>query len=237
MATKNRDAVIITAISGEMACDAPMSIESGYFEREASENLREQGFNPEDFGLPAREKTYGGAKEHQIRQALRDVEECEAKRVNRDPFADTHNQEEKEDYMSLVQPRTALNFIESQKVDLDKAKLRRTYGQFFEGNDLVSESITIELWNKDLEERFIIKIGSKKAITHSFPIHRMGEQPSITVEKGSFSIVRNKDRNAVTMIISGKKDVTMTFKTEGLIWMALVVDKKEVAPEEVDIAL
>ena len=232
---------ILQAIAGDGdIADSSISIVESYFARELYENLVEQGYDVTKKGFAKeKERIYGGAKETALRSFDWKMTECEANRVDRDPFDTPHLEKEPmEDYMEAVNSNTELSFVENKTIELEKAKIRRTYSQYFTGDNVfVSESITIEITNHDLEERTFIKIGSKSPITHSYLITKMGEQPIKTVEKGSVSLSRNKERNTVTMLIQGKKDVEMTFSVSGLIWMAMVVDKYEPKPEELEEAL
>lgn len=232
---------ILQAIAGDGdIADSSISIVESYFARERYENLVEQGYDVKQKGFAKEnERIYGGAKETALRSFDWKMEECEANRVNRDPFDTPHLEKElQEDYMEAVNTNTELSFIEAKTIELEKAKIRRTYSQYFTGeNVFVSESITIEITNHDLEERTFIKIGSKCPIKHSYLTTKMGEQPIKTVEKGSVSLSRNKERNTITMVIQGKKDVEMTFSVSGLIWMAMVVAKYEPKVEELEEAL
>jgi hypothetical protein len=179
-------------------------------------------------------------KETALRKPDWDLSECEAKRVDRDPFDTPHLEEETtEDYMDLKSGNTELSFVEAKTIELAKAKIRRTYSQYWGAdNRLISESVTIEITNNDLEQRYQFKIGSKLPIVHNLTIAKMGEQPIITVETGSISLSRNKDRNQITLVIHGKKDVTLTYSVEGLIWLAEIVEKTEpIEISELDLAL
>jgi hypothetical protein len=237
---RDRDARIIEAISGQRVFNARMGIEDGYFERERTENLREQGYEVVDFGFKSKERVYGGAKEYAIRKADKDMEICEAKRVNDNPFDDSHYSElDKEDRMEdrkeVVNYKTTLLFVERQIADLCEAKIERVLRKYEDKvKDTKSESITFEVWNDDMASRFILKIGSKAPIIHSYPVTEESVQPVIRVAKGSFSATRNEEKTEVTVVIKGKKKLEMKFTTTG-IWMAMVVDKKEQEAKEINI--
>lgn len=232
---------ILQAIAGDgNIADSSITIVESYFARERYENLVEQGYDVKEKGFAKEnERVYGGAKETALRSFDWKMEECEATRVDRDPFDTPHLEKEKsEDYDMDTAIHTELSFVDSRTIELEKAKIRRTYSQYFTGDNVfVSESITIEITNHDLEERMFFKIGSKCPIKHSYLITKMGEQPIKTVEKGSVSLTRNKERNTVTMLIHGKKDVEMVFSVSGFIWMAMVVAKYEPKVEELEEAL
>jgi hypothetical protein len=233
---------ILQAIAGDDdIADSSISIVENYFARERYENLVEQGYDVTKHGFAqVKERVYGGIKETVLRQPDWALEDVEAKRVNRDPFDTPHlEDEQQEDGMDAVMDKTDLAFFSNKTIELSKAKIRREFKQYInKKNELVSETVVLEITNNDLEQRMFFKIGSKSPISEFRPnTVKMGEQPVLTVETGKISISRDSERKQITVTVNGKREVKWTFTVNGMIWVAEVVAKPEPKAEELDMAI
>jgi hypothetical protein len=207
-----------------------------YFLREYIENCREQGIDVDGM-LP--EKTYSQyEREFHMRNKM--SEELEAKRANRDPFDNPHLVKEDFDMGEVIVRDTTLSFVSKAVYELKKATIRINNKQVWtDENTRTGDYTRMDIWNEDLESRYIYVIGSKESIRTNFAM-KMGDETPIRVIKGDMTLTR--DKRLVTIVIKGtflvdekkkKGTITRTYAVDRNIWLAQEIEKKDVKPEVV----